>query len=395
MERNDLGSSLRTRRAPANPPQALSKILSTARTATRCMSPLEIIDLGTPYHDPLSPLYPYSLRTNSTMTHTSQLSPTPRDYFTHAPRSILYTYNPNPATPSSPPESASVPVSAPAPRKPSRLLGYDQPVLNKVAVTPDRDRDRPRAPLRQTLRRVGLLCALLALAALGWRCESVGCKGRGGGGLVGDYGGDYVGGGSVVDLSQIWERPSWGEVVVDEEGEAVGIESEGGYSGELVGIDDVQLEEGAGAGAGMGEAEDREAEAKVDVEWDDELGEFVNVQSSPPPPESISDPIANTTNDDDDHHVHSSHHDSTHVSPNQKRSYPHTAQEATLIDLIAGFANVTTAPILIEGETVLATNTSSIPPQPSDSRSASAPAREGSGEGSGEGSWWRFMVGWW
>lgn len=145
------------------------------------------------------------------MTHASQLSP---DYFSHKPRSFLSVHTDFdeklaalPQTPSHDRERG---------RRQPRLVGYNQNALTAVPAT------GPRVPRSRTLLRLLVLIAVLVLVSLGWRCEAVGCKGRGGGALVGDYIGSsssYVGGGSVVagwgtpegmDLSKIWDRPSWG-----------------------------------------------------------------------------------------------------------------------------------------------------------------------------------------
>jgi hypothetical protein len=80
----------------------------------------------------------------------------------------------------------------------------------------------------------------------------MGCKGRGGGALVGDY----VGGGSVIqgmDLSNIWEKPSWG-------GERQGGGMEEGSST----LDAFRQFDEEGELVGMDEG----------VEWDDEDGDF-------------------------------------------------------------------------------------------------------------------------
>lgn len=185
------------------------------------------------------------------MTHASQLSP---DYFSHKPRSFLSLHTDfdeklaAAQTPSSPSHDRG--------RRQSRLVGYDQPSLSVVPSS-------PRVPRSRTLIRLLLLLIFLGLVSLGWRCEAVGCKGRGGGALVGDYIGSsgYVGGGSVVagwgspegmDLSKIWDRPSWG-------GE--------GQGGEGEGSDGVRDEEGELVGFG-GVNDDGV------VEWDDEDGQF-------------------------------------------------------------------------------------------------------------------------
>lgn len=222
------------------------------------------IDLGTPYHDPTSPLYHQSLRssrtvTASTMTHASQLSP---DYFSHKPRSFLSVHTDfdeklaaAPQTPSQDRDRA----------RRARLVGYSQPASVPAP---------PRVPRSRTLLRLLFLVVILVLVSLGWRCEAVGCKGRGGGALVGEYIGSagYVGGGSVVagwgtpegvDLSKIWDRPSWGgERQGGEKGRASSTldafeESEGG--------DGVRDEEGELVG------EDGSEEI---VEWDDDEREF-------------------------------------------------------------------------------------------------------------------------
>lgn len=242
------------------------------------------IDLGTPYHDPTSPLYHQSLHSSrikntitvkdtsrttnsSTMTHTSQLSPQSSDYFSHKPRSFLSLHTDfDEKLASSPQTPDGNSGDRDRGRRQSRLVGYDQPILNGVP-TPG-----PRVPRSRTLIRLLLLLSILGLVSVGWRCEAVGCKGRGGGALVGDY----VGGGSVVagwgtpegmDLSAIWDRPSWG-------GERQGGEKEEGSStldtfrdedGEA--LDGFRDEEGELVGfAGLNDDEE--------VEWDDEDGEF-------------------------------------------------------------------------------------------------------------------------
>ncbi|KAF1924764.1 uncharacterized protein M421DRAFT_8422 [Didymella exigua CBS 183.55] len=178
------------------------------------------IDLGTPYFDPISPLYRQSLRSSHTisttstsnptanMTRTSQLSP---DYFSHKPRSFLSLHTDF--------DEKLAAAQSPSPshdrgRRQSRLVGYDQPTHTVVSPS-------PRVPRSRTLIRFLVLLIILGLVSLGWRCEAVGCKGRGGGALVGENiaSSRYIGGGSVVagwgtpegmDLSQIWDRPSWG-----------------------------------------------------------------------------------------------------------------------------------------------------------------------------------------
>ncbi|OSS52408.1 hypothetical protein B5807_01958 [Epicoccum nigrum] len=191
------------------------------------------------------------------MTHAFQLSPLSSDYFNHKPRSFLSLHTnydvkltPNHGEVGQPPYTPS------RGRRTSRAMAYAQPSpsLNSSTV----GAGRPRAPLRRTLLRVSLLCALLLLAGLGWCCESVGCSGRGGGGLVGSY----VGGGSVVvgwgaaevpevvkgwgtaegmDLSAYWGAPASIEENV-EGGEEVGEEAM--WTGELVGLKGVDPQTG-------------------------------------------------------------------------------------------------------------------------------------------------------
>ena len=214
------------------------------------MSSYQTIDLDAPYHDPTSPLYQHSLRasrttdTATTMTQSSQLASS--DYFSHRSRSFLsaqtnfgekFHVSPSPNAIYTTPQRG---------RTASRAVGYSQPILQ---VVPN---ERPRIPRTRTIVRLLLLCTLVGLATLGWRCESMGCKGRGGGALVGDY----VGGGSViqgVDLSRIWEKPSWGGERQDgwtEEGSST-LDAFRHFNakGELVGMDE-------------------------GVEWDDEDGDF-------------------------------------------------------------------------------------------------------------------------
>ncbi|KAL1648594.1 hypothetical protein SLS61_006918 [Didymella pomorum] len=190
------------------------------------------------------------------MTHASQLSP---DYFSHKPRSFLSIHTDfdeklaASQTPSHDRDRG---------RRTSRLVGYEQP---SPGAAPG-----PRVPRSRTLLRLLLLIAVLLLVSLGWRCEAVGCKGRGGGALVGDYisSSSYVGGGSVVagwgtpegmDLSGIWDRPSWG-------GERQGQEKAQGSSTLDAFRDDLRDEEGELVGT-------EEGNEQV-VEWDDEGGEF-------------------------------------------------------------------------------------------------------------------------
>ena len=191
------------------------------------------------------------------MTHASQLSP---DYFSHKPRSFLSIH-----TDFDEKLAASQTSSHDRERgrRQPRLVGYDQP---SPAAAPG-----PRVPRSRTLLRLLLLIAVLLLVSLGWRCEAVGCKGRGGGALVGDYIGansPHVGGGSVVagwgtaegmDLNGIWDRPSWG-------GEMQGEEKAQGSSTLDALKDDLRDEEGELVGA-------EEGNGQV-VEWDDEDGEF-------------------------------------------------------------------------------------------------------------------------
>ncbi|KAF3048940.1 hypothetical protein E8E11_003747 [Didymella keratinophila] len=194
------------------------------------------------------------------MTHASQLSP---DYFSHKPRSFLSIHTDfdeklaaTPQTPSHDRERG---------RRQSRLVGYDQPSLTAAAPG-------PRVPRSRTLLRLLVLIAVLSLVSLGWRCEAVGCKGRGGGALVGDYIGSsspHVGGGSVVagwgtpegmDLSRIWDRPSW-------DGERQGGEKGQGSSTLDAYKDDLRDEEGELVGA-------EEGDEQGVVEWDDEDRDF-------------------------------------------------------------------------------------------------------------------------
>jgi hypothetical protein len=227
------------------------------------------VDLDTPYHDPTSPLYHHSLRSsrisNSTMTHASQLSP---DYFSHKPRSFLSVHTDfdeklaTASRPQTPPNNRG--------RRQSRPVGYDQPTLPAIPAP------GPRVPRSRTLIRLALLLVVLGLVSLGWRCEAVGCKGRGGGALVGDYIGSssYVGGGSVVagwgtpegmDLSRIWDRPSWG-------GERQGAEK-GQESSKLDAFEDGEIEGGVRDEEGelVGFAGVNEGGV---VEWDGEEAEF-------------------------------------------------------------------------------------------------------------------------
>ena len=243
------------------------------------MCSYQTVDLGTPYHDPTSPLYHQSLRASrtstTTMTQSSQLSSGGADYFTHHPRSFLSAhtdFDEKLSSPSTPPQRG---------RAPTRLLGYEQPIFQ---VVPN---DRPRVPRTRTLVRFLLLCTLALLCTLGWRCESVGCSGRGGGGLVG---GDYVGGGSVtqgVDLSRIWDKESWGGERqdgsqgegsstldafrhIDEEGELVEMEGVEGDNeeegtGEVGWDESMDADEGEGGGSESGD-ESKEGEDEEEPE---------------------------------------------------------------------------------------------------------------------------------
>ncbi|KAJ4375533.1 hypothetical protein N0V86_007065 [Didymella sp. IMI 355093] len=197
------------------------------------------------------------------MTHTSQLSP---DYFSHKPRSFLSLHTDfeeklaMASRPKTPPNNRG--------RRQSRPVGYNQPTLPAVPAP------GPRVPRSRTLIRLTLLLALLALVSLGWRCEAVGCKGRGGGALVGDYIGSssYVGGGSVVagwgtpegmDLSRIWDRPSWGSERQGAEKEQESSMLDAFKDSEVGGVrDEGELVEFAGVNEGGV------------VEWDGEEAEF-------------------------------------------------------------------------------------------------------------------------
>ncbi|KAF3037918.1 hypothetical protein E8E12_001892 [Didymella heteroderae] len=244
-----------------------------SESVQRCMYSYSTIDLGTPYHDPASPLCHQSLRssrtsngtpTDNTMTHASHLSP---DYFSHKPRSFLSLHTDFDEKLAASPQTPSHDRG----RRQPRLVGYDQPALNAIPAP------GPRVPRSRTLLRLLILIAVLVLVSFGWRCEAVGCKGRGGGALVGDYIGStssYVGGGSVVagwgspegmNLSKIWDRPSWG-------GERQGGEK-GQESSTLDAFKDDEMKD---------EIRDEEGElvgfAGVNddgvVEWDDEDAEF-------------------------------------------------------------------------------------------------------------------------
>lgn len=200
------------------------------------------------------------------MTHASQLSPLSSDYFSHKPRSFLSKHTDFDEKLAASPNPNNLPYTPDRGRRQTRLVAYDQPVLQVVPGV------RPRAPLRRTLIRLFALCTIIVLATLGWRCESVGCKGRGGGALVGDY----IGGGSVVagwgtpegmDLSKIWDTPSWGgerqggeqkdkgsstlDALRDEEGELVGFK--GTDEQGLVVWDDEEKMFGSGENAGVAE----------------------------------------------------------------------------------------------------------------------------------------------
>lgn len=243
------------------------------------------IELGSPYHDPASPLYTRSLNpahqtialsfyvsslnqdtaNAAEMTHTPQLSPSSSDYFSHKPRSFLSHHT---DYDEKPPNSPTKPYTPSRGRHPSRAIAYAQPSPSLSSSTVG-GVGRLRAPLRGTMLRLLLLCAVLGLAVLGWRCESVGCRGRGGGGLVGGY----VGGGSVVagwggpgmpevvkgwgtsegvDLSAYWgaAAPAFSGL---SEGDGDGEDGEG--EGELVGFQGVDMQTG-------------------EVHWDDEEAVF-------------------------------------------------------------------------------------------------------------------------
>lgn len=237
------------------------------------MHPYSTVDLGTPYHDPASPLYHQSIRSSrtnidaisTTMTHASQLSP---DYFSHKPRSFLSIHTDFDEKLAASPQSPS--HDRERGRRQSRLVGYDQPTFAATSTS------GPRVPRSRTLLRLLVVVVVLILVSLGWRCEAVGCKGRGGGALVGDYIGSssHVGGGSVVagwgtpegmDLSGIWDRPTWG-------GERQGGEKEVGSSTldafkEDETKDEVRDEEGELVGF-VGVSDDGV------VEWDDDEQDF-------------------------------------------------------------------------------------------------------------------------
>ncbi|KAF3002654.1 hypothetical protein E8E13_009430 [Curvularia kusanoi] len=206
------------------------------------------------------------------MTHASQLSPLSSDYFSHKPRSFLSHHTDFDEKLS----TGGGPSTPTIPRGRTRQVAYTQPSPSLPSSPPS----RPRVPLRRTLLRLFLLLSLISVATLTWRCESVGCKSRGGGALVGDY----IGGGSVlplempgvikgwgtpegVDLSNIpgwgklpdvWESQSWG-------GERQKVGQEGKDSGSST-LDAFKGREGEGD-AGQGELVEA---VKGEVQWDNE-----------------------------------------------------------------------------------------------------------------------------
>ncbi|KZM20243.1 hypothetical protein ST47_g8567 [Ascochyta rabiei] len=187
---------------------------------------------------------------------TTANSASDADYFSHKPRSFLPRHTDRDEKLAAPTSSLETQHRG---RRPWRLLGYctpaQTPALHDSAISSSMLSSvcagigGPRVPRTRTLVRLLALGALAFFATLGWRCEAVGCKGRAGGALVGEF----VGGGSVVDG---WDRGRWS--------------SWGGES-----VDGV-----AAVFASAGEGQDEEGEGETEngelVEWDDEEGGFGN-----------------------------------------------------------------------------------------------------------------------
>jgi hypothetical protein len=176
------------------------------------------------------------------------------DYFSHKPRSFL--------------ARADYDVKQDLPhqrgRRPTRLVGYQTPVLQTAPKA-----SGTRIPRTRTLIRLLILSLVASFAVLGWRCESFGCTGRGGGSIV-RYS-RLRGGGSVVagwndqggmDLSSIWGNPGW-------TGEEQGAEQEGESVAEVENGDDRAEDVGA-EWRPVGELDEgayREEENREGLEW--------------------------------------------------------------------------------------------------------------------------------